>query len=59
MLNSETVTGALAFLVVLGVLVLLALSQAVPAELWTGFGLILGFYFGAQTGTARAQLKAR
>lgn len=59
MFSSENITGLLAVIVVLGIFVLLALAQAIPSELWTGFGLILGFYFGQQTGTARAQLRAR
>ena len=58
-MNTQNVTGALAIIVTLGIFVLLALSQAVPSELWTGFGLILGFFFGNSTGTAHAQLKAR
>ena len=59
MFNTDTVTGFIAVLVVIGIFVLLGLGQAVPTELWTGFGLVLGFFFGNQTGTARAQLKAR
>jgi len=59
MFSAENITGILALLIVIGIFVLLALSQAVPVELWTGFGLILGFFFGNQTGAARAQLKAR
>ena len=59
MFSAENITGALAVIVVLGIFVLLALSQAIPTELWTGFGLILGFFFGNVGGAARAQLKAR
>jgi len=59
MFSSENIAGVLALLITLGIFVLLALSQAVPAELWTGFGLVLGFFYGNQTGSARAQLKAR
>jgi 4-hydroxybenzoate polyprenyltransferase len=58
-MNAENISGAIAVIVVLGVFVLLALSQAVPNELWTGFGLVLGFFFGNTAGNARAQLKAR
>lgn len=55
--TSEYVTAALAVLVVIGIFVLLALGLAVPVELWTGFGLILGFFFGNQTGVARVSAK--
>ena len=52
-------TAALAVILVLGVLIMLALQVPVPTELWTGFGLVLGFFFGNQTGQARGLLKAR
>lgn len=54
---SEYVTAILAVIVVIGIFVLLGLGLAVPVELWTGFGLILGFFFGNQTGTARNAAK--
>lgn len=59
MFSVENVTGILAVIVVIGVFVLLGIGQAVPTELWTGFGLILGFFFGNQAGIARAQVRAR
>jgi hypothetical protein len=59
MFSGEGITGILAVIVMIGIFVLLVLSMGVPAELWTGFGLILGFFFGNQTGAARAQIRAR
>lgn len=59
MFTSENIAGYLALLITIGIFVLLVLSQPVPGELWAGFGLVLGFFYGNQTGTARAELRAR
>jgi hypothetical protein len=53
------VTAALAVLLVIGVLVMLGLGIVVPPELWAGWGLVLGFFFGNQTGQAQGVLKSR
>ena len=51
------VGGALAVVVIIGVLVLLALGLAVPVELWSAFALVLGFFFGNQAGQGAATLR--
>lgn len=50
-------TSAIALFVVVGVFVLLALGIAIPVELWAAFGLIVGYFFGNQTGEARARAR--
>lgn len=45
---SKIATPLLALVVLVGVLVLLALGQPVPNELWAGMTLVLGFFFGKQ-----------
>jgi hypothetical protein len=60
MLNvTPYVTAALAVLLVVGVLVMLGLGIVIPPELWAGFGLVLGFFFGNQTGQAQGIMKSR
>jgi hypothetical protein len=60
-MNAETftqwLTAILAILVVAGVFVLLALGVPVPDAVWTAFALILGFFFGNQTGRAMSRAK--
>lgn len=56
---SEYVTAALAVLFVIGIFVLMVLSIVVPPELWTAFGLIIGFFFGNKSGTASARAAAK
>jgi hypothetical protein len=50
-------TSALALIVVIGVFVMLGLGIAIPVELWAAFGLIIGYFFGNQTGEARARAR--
>jgi hypothetical protein len=45
-LRPTNVAGMLALVLLLLVGVLLLMKTAVPSELWSGFTLILGFYFG-------------
>jgi|WetSurMetagenome_2_1015567.scaffolds.fasta_scaffold04056_3 hypothetical protein len=52
----QIVTGALAVVVVVGTIALTAIGKPVPPELWSSAGLVLGFYFGHQSGTARGLL---
>lgn len=54
---SETVTSILAFVVVAAVFVLIGMGMSIPPEVWAAFGLVLGFFFGNQTGTARTAKK--
>ena len=56
MITSETIAGILAVLLVLGVFVLLGMGQEIPNWLIAGFGLVLGFFFGNQSSSAK-QLK--
>lgn len=55
--GTEKVSAALAVLIVVGSFVLLALGQPVPEFLTAGFGLVLGFFFGNQTGIARSRAR--
>jgi hypothetical protein len=45
---SEYVSGALALIVVIGIICLVALARPVPVEMWAGFSMVLGFFFGRQ-----------
>jgi hypothetical protein len=56
---SEYVTSILAVLVVLGVFVMLGMSIPIPVELWTAFGVILGFFFGNTTPAAVTRYLAK
>jgi hypothetical protein len=47
-------SAVLAVLIVLGLVVLIALGQPVPTELWAAFGTVLGFFFGTSTKAAKA-----
>lgn len=47
---SEYVSAGISLIVVIGVMVLVVLQRPVPVELWAGFGLVLGFFFGHQAG---------
>lgn len=49
---SEKATAAIAVLITIGVIGMSALRVEVPQQLWTGFGVVLGFFFGQVT-TAR------
>lgn len=53
----ETVTNntaaALAVIITLGLIVLIALAQPVPGELWSAFGVVIGFFFGRGSNTAK------
>lgn len=52
---ARNTSAILAILVVIGIFVLLALSQVVPSELWSAFGLVVGFFFGHQSGQGTAR----
>ena len=43
------VSAALAVIVSIGLIVLIALGIAVPGELWSAFGVVIGFFFGTNT----------
>lgn len=57
MFSTENVSAFLAVIITVGVFVLLAMGMAVPEFLTAGFGLVLGFFFGNQTGQLAARLK--
>jgi hypothetical protein len=57
MSSTEIVSAALALIITIGLFVLLALGQPIPDFLTSGFGLVLGFFFGNQTGILSARLK--
>lgn len=40
-------SAVLAVVVLVGVIVLIATGQAVPGELWSAFGVVIGFFFGS------------
>jgi hypothetical protein len=54
----DKVTGytsaALALIITLGLIVLVGLAQPVPGELWSAFGVVVGFFFGQSIKTAKA-----
>lgn len=56
---TEVTSAVLAIGVVVGSIGLTALGKPVPPELWAAVGLVLGFFFGNQTGTARGLMARR
>lgn len=56
---TEVTTAVLAGVVVVGAIALTAQGKPVPPELWAAVGLVLGFFFGNQTGTARGLMRGR
>lgn len=44
----------LAILIMIGLIVLIALGQAVPGELWSAFGVVIGFFFGTSKAAAKS-----
>lgn len=59
MSGTEKVSAALALIITLGIFGLLALAQPVPEFLTAGFGLVLGFFFGNQSGISHGLLKGK
>lgn len=53
----DRITALIALLLTLGVLVLTGFKIEVPAQLWAGFSIVIGFFFG--TVTTAARLRAR
>jgi hypothetical protein len=53
----EKTTPIIAIILVLAVVGLTAFKIEVPQQLWTGFSVVLGFFFG--TVTTAARLRAR
>ena len=53
----EKITGVLAVVIVIGAIGLSAFGLEVPAQLWTAFSVVLGFFFG--TVTTGIRLRAR
>ena len=52
--NVSSVTSAvLAVLIALGLIVLIALGHSVPGELWSAFGVVIGFFFGTGANTSK------
>lgn len=51
---NEATAPILAFALTLGVIAMVVLGQPVPAEIWTAFGVVVGFFFG----TGKAAPKA-
>lgn len=56
---TEVTSAVLAVGVVAGAIALTAMDRPVPPELWAAVGLVLGFFFGNQTGTARGLMARR
>jgi len=50
---TSSTSAALALIIALGLIVLIALGHAVPGELWSAFGVVIGFFFGAGTSTVK------
>lgn len=46
--------AALAVIITLGLIVLIALAQPVPTELWSAFGVVIGFFFGRGSISAKS-----
>lgn len=44
----------LAILIMLGLVLLIALGQPVPGELWSAFGVVIGFFFGTSKPAPKA-----
>lgn len=51
---NEATAPILAFVLTLGVVVMVALGQPVPAEIWTAFGVVVGFFFGTGKSAPKA-----
>jgi hypothetical protein len=51
---TNNTAAALAMIITLGLIVLIALGQPVPGELWSAFGVVIGFFFGRGSNTAKA-----
>ena len=50
--NVPTITSAvLALIIAIGLIALVSLGQAVPGELWSAFGVVIGFFFGTGANT--------
>jgi len=47
------VSAALAVIVSIGLIVLIALGISVPGELWSAFGVVIGFFFGTNTNSLK------
>lgn len=54
---AQRTASIIAIIVVLGIVAMLVLSLAVPAELWAFGSIIIGFFFGVQTGGAIARAR--
>jgi len=50
-------SSVIAILIVAGAIGLVAFGIPVPDGMWTGFALVLGFFFGQQTGSAQARAR--
>ena len=53
----ERTASIIAILIVAAICALLGLKIPVPSELWAFGSIVLGFFFGVQTGTARARAR--
>lgn len=53
----ERTASIIAIVIVVAIVGLLGLSKAVPTELWAFGSIVIGFFFGVQTGTARARAR--
>ena len=51
---TNNTAAALAVIITFGLIVLIALSQPVPGELWSAFGVVIGFFFGRGAISAKA-----
>jgi len=53
----ENTSSIIAIAIVIGIIILLVLGLGVPTELWAFGSIVIGFFFGVQTGTARARAR--
>lgn len=51
---TSATSAALAVIVTIGLIVLIALGMAVPGELWSAFGVVIGFFFGSGIASKKA-----
>ena len=53
----ERTASIIAIIIVIAICALLGFGKAVPTELWAFGSIVIGFFFGVQTGTARARAR--
>jgi len=53
----ERTSSIIAVVIVIAICALLGLKIPVPTELWSFGSIVIGFFFGTQTGIARARVR--